>query len=208
MHFDLKELIQSIGYIGIFGIVFAESGLLIGALLPGDSLLFTAGFLASQDILSFPLLLIVVFVAAIAGDSAGYTTGKRYGHRIFKKTDSILFNQKHIVRAEAFYERHGGKAIILARFMPIVRTLAPILAGVGKMPYRTFLGFNIIGAFLWAVGLSALGYFLGKSVPDIDKFLLPTIGLILIISVTPSLIHFLKDAEQRAKIKHFFTFKN
>lgn len=201
MHFDLKDFIQSVGYFGIFGIVFAESGLLVGALLPGDSLLFTAGFLASQDILSLPLLLVITFVAAVAGDSVGYATGSRYGHRIFKKADSILFNHKHIERAEAFYKLHGGKALILARFMPIVRTIAPILAGVGKMPYRKFVSFNIIGAFLWAVGITSLGYFLGKSIPDIDKYLLPAIVIILVVSIAPSVIHVLKDAEQRDKIK-------
>ena len=201
MHFDLKDFIQSVGYFGIFGIVFAESGLLVGALLPGDSLLFTAGFLASQDILSLPLLLVITFVAAVAGDSVGYATGSRYGHRIFKKADSILFNHKHIERAEAFYKLHGGKALILARFMPIVRTIAPILAGVGKMPYRKFVSFNIIGAFLWAVGITSLGYFLGKSIPDIDKYLLPAIVIILVVSIAPSVFHVLKDAEQRDKIK-------
>ena len=201
MHFDLKDLIQSVGYFGIFGIVFAESGLLIGALLPGDSLLFTAGFLASQDILSLTLLLVITFVAAVAGDSVGYATGARYGHRIFKKADSILFNHKHIERAEAFYKLHGGKALILARFMPIVRTIAPLLAGVGKMPYRKFVSFNIIGAFLWAVGITSLGYFLGKSIPDIDKYLLPAIVIILVVSIAPSVFHVLKDAEQRDKIK-------
>lgn len=201
MHFDLKELIQSAGYLGIFAIVFAESGLLVGMFLPGDSLLFTAGFLASQNILSLPILLVITFVAALTGDSVGYSTGKRYGHRIFKKQDSIFFNQDYIVKAEKFYETHGGKAIILARFIPIVRTIAPILAGVGKMSYRKFFFFNVIGAFLWVVGLTALGYFLGKSIPDIDKYLLPVIVLILVISILPSVVHILKDHEQRAKIK-------
>lgn len=203
MHFDLKELIQSVGYIGIFAIVFAESGLLIGAFLPGDSLLFTAGFLASQDILSLPLLLVITFVAAVAGDSVGYATGKRYGHRIFKKADSFFFSHKHIDRAEAFYARHGGKALILARFTPIVRTLAPILAGVGKMPYRKFLSYNVVGGLVWAVGITALGYFLGKSVPDVDKYLLPAIVVIVAVSLAPSIFHVLKDAEQRRKITQF-----
>lgn len=205
MHFDLKALIESVGYFGIFGIVFAESGLLIGALLPGDSLLFTAGFLASQDILSLPILLLVTFSAAVLGDSVGYTTGSRYGHRIFKKQDSILFSHKHIDRAEAFYKQHGGKAIILARFVPIVRTIAPILAGVGKMPYRKFVSYNLIGAFIWAIGLTTLGYVLGKSIPDIDKYLLPAIGVILVLSIAPSIIHLLKDTEQRANIKRAIT---
>lgn len=207
MHFDLKELIESVGYLGIFAIVFAESGLLVGAFLPGDSLLFTAGFLASQDILSLPILLVVSFIAAILGDSVGYTTGNKFGHKIFKKADSLFFSHKHIERAEKFYKQHGGKAIILARFMPIVRTLAPILAGVGKMPYRRFLTFNILGAFFWAIGITVLGYVAGKSIPNVDTYLLPAIGVILIISILPSAVHILKDPEQRTKILQLLKLK-
>lgn len=203
MHFDLPELIKTVGYFGIFAIVFAESGLLVGMFLPGDSLLFTAGFLASQNILNLPALLIITFVAAVLGDSVGFATGQRYGHRIFKKQDSIFFNQQHIKRSEAFYAKHGGKTLILARFTPIVRTIAPILAGVGKMPYRRFLIFNLIGAFLWSVGITALGYFLGKSIPDIDKYLLPAIVIIVLISTLPTIIHLLRDDQNRIKIKAF-----
>lgn len=200
MHFDLTELIKSAGYIGIFLIIFAESGLLVGMFFPGDSLLFTAGFLASQDILSLPILLVITFTAAILGDSVGYATGKRYGHRIFKKKDSIFFSQQHITRSEKFFEKHGGKTIILARFTPVVRTIAPILAGVGKMTYRRFLFFNVIGAFIWAIGLTVLGYVLGKSVPDVDRYLLPAVFVVAAISILPTAIHILKDADQRANI--------
>ncbi len=205
MHFDLSEIIRSAGYIGIFAIIFAESGLLIGMFLPGDSLLFTAGFLASQGLFSLPVLLIVTFTAAIVGDNVGYVTGKRYGHKVFRKQNSILFDQKHIEKAEKFYEKHGGKALILARFTPVVRTVAPILAGVGKMPYRRFLIFNFVGAFLWAIGITALGFFLGKSIPDIDKYLLPAIAIVVLVSLLPTIIHMMKNAEQREKLKSAIT---
>ncbi len=200
MHLDLTALIRSLGYIGVFAVVFAESGLLVGMFLPGDSLLFTAGFLASQGVLNFPALLAITFVAAVAGDSVGYLTGKRYGHKVFVKEKSLIFSTDHIKKSEAFYEKHGGKALILARFTPIVRTLAPILAGVGKMHYRTFLLFNLVGAFLWAVGITSLGYFLGNAIPDVDRYILPALVIVIFVSLLPSFWHVARDAEQRAKI--------
>lgn len=198
--FDLPVLIKTAGYLGLFGIIFAESGLLIGFFLPGDSLLFTAGFLASQGVLDIGTLCIVTFIAAIAGDSFGYFFGKKIGPRIFTKDDSIFFHKEHIARAQHFYEKHGPKTIILARFMPIVRTFAPILAGVGSMKYRTFLLFNIVGGFLWAVGLSVLGYFLGNAIPNIDHYLLPIIVGIIGISLLPTVIHVLRTQEDRDKV--------
>ncbi len=201
MHFDLTALIKSLGYIGVFAVVFAESGLLIGMFLPGDSLLFTAGFLASQGVLNFPILLIITFVAAVAGDSVGYFTGKRYGHKVFVKDNSLIFSTRHIKKSEAFYEKHGGKALILARFTPIVRTLAPILAGVGKMQYRTFLFFNFIGALIWAVGITSLGYFLGNAIPNVDTYILPALAVVVLVSLLPSVFHVARDAEQRANIR-------
>lgn len=196
----LPQLIQAVGYAGIAGIVFAESGLLIGFMLPGDSLLFTAGLLASQGHLSYPLLAAIVFVAAVAGDAVGYTFGRRVGPRIFKREGSLLFDPQHLRRAEAFYKRHGGKAIVLARFMPFVRTFAPIVAGVGRMSYPRFAFFNVIGALLWAVGLSAAGYLLGATVPGIDRYLLPIVALIILMSVAPTAWHVLKDPAERARI--------
>lgn len=200
---DLIELIKTAGYIGLFGIVFAESGLLIGFFLPGDSLLFTAGFLASQDFLNIWVLTPLMFMAAVIGDSVGYSFGHRVGPRIFKKEDSILFNKEHLRRANSFFLKHGGKTIILARFMPVVRTFAPILAGVGTMKYRTFLFYNIIGGFLWAVGLTLLGYFLGRLIPNVDKYLLPIIALIILLSVAPSIIHVLRSEHDRKQIVAF-----
>jgi membrane-associated protein len=198
--FDLNSLIKTIGYAGIFAIVFAESGLLIGFFLPGDSLLFAAGFLASQGFFNIAVLCTITFIAAVLGDNVGYHFGKKAGPRLFKKEDSFVFNKKHIERSKAFYEKHGGKAIVLARFIPVVRTFAPIIAGVGHMRYRRFLVFNILGALVWAVGVTLLGYYLGKSIPDIDHYLIPIAGVIIVISVIPTLLHLVKDQERRAQI--------
>ncbi len=201
--FDLISLIKAAGYVGLFGIVFAESGLFIGFFLPGDSLLFTAGFLASQGFLDLTLLMALTFLGAVLGDSFGYGFGRKVGWRIFKKEDSLLFHKDHLERAQKFYQKHGGKAIILARFMPIVRTFAPILAGVGKMRYPTFLFYNIIGGALWAAGLTLLGYYLGSVIPNIDKYLLPIIALIIFLSVLPALIHILKNKKEREGLVRF-----
>ena len=198
--FDLISLIKTAGYLGIFGIVFAESGLFIGFFLPGDSLLFTAGFLASQGFLNVWLLVILVFIGAVLGDNVGYAFGNKVGPMIFKKEDSILFHKDHLEKARIFYEKYGRKALILARFMPGIRTFAPILAGVGKMDYSTFLSFNAIGGFLWGVGLPLLGYYLGSTIPGIDQYLLPIILLIIFLSVLPSLIHIWREKEERQRI--------
>ncbi|MEK7583525.1 MAG: VTT domain-containing protein [Patescibacteria group bacterium] len=192
---DLTQLIQTMGYVGVFGFVFAESGLFIGFFLPGDSLLFTAGFLASQGYLNIWILCIGAFFFAVIGDNVGYAFGKRVGVKLFTKEDSWLFNKAHLVKAQKFYEAHGRKTIILARFMPIVRTFAPIVAGMGNMNYRIFFLYNIIGGFLWAVGLSVLGYILGNAIPDIDRYLLPIIGGIIIISILPPIIHVVRNKE-------------
>lgn len=198
----MEELIKTIGLLGIIGIIFAESGLLIGFFLPGDSLLFTAGFLASQGVLPLAGLLIGCFLAAVIGDSVGYFFGRRVGPRLFQRDDSFLFHRKNVVRAQDFYEKHGSKTIVLARFMPIVRTFAPIVAGVGQMNYRRFLLYNILGGLLWTMGISLAGYFLGSVIPDVDKYLLPIIVLIVFISIAPTLYHVLKDAETRASLAH------
>jgi membrane-associated protein len=196
---NLPQLIQSIGYLGIWAIVFAESGVLIGFFLPGDSLLFTAGFLASQDILNIWLLLPTTFVCAVLGDSVGYLTGKHLGRRLFNREDSLFFHRDHLVKAQNFYDKHGGKTIILARFMPIVRTFAPIVAGMGSMRYRTFLVYNIAGGFLWAVGLLLLGYYLGRMIPNVDHYLLPIIVLIVVVSVAPSLWHLYQERPRKKR---------
>ncbi len=204
-HFDLKQLIETIGYVGVFGIVFAESGLLFGFFLPGDSLLFTAGFLASQGFFNIWILALGCFIAAVTGDSVGYYIGHKFGRRLFHKEDSIFFHKDHLKRAEDFYEKHGGKTIILARFMPVIRTFAPIVAGIGKMKYETFLMYNVVGGLLWAVGVTVAGYFLGSAIPDVDKYLLPIIALIIVASVAPPLYHVLKEKESRRQLLTMLT---
>ncbi|KKS79226.1 MAG: Protein DedA (Protein DSG-1) [Parcubacteria group bacterium GW2011_GWD2_43_10] len=194
---DLESIIIAVGYIGLFTIIFAESGLLVGIIFPGDSLLFTAGFLASQGIFAIVPLILLCFAAAVTGDSVGYTFGRRVGKRFFTREKSFFFNPDNVVRAENFYAKHGGKAIILARFLPGIRTLAPILAGVGEMHYPTFLLYNVTGGLFWAVGLTALGYYLGNAIPGIDKYLLPVLLFIIIVSVLPSIWKLLVSREQR-----------
>jgi len=203
---DLVELVKWAGILGVAAIVFAESGLLIGAFLPGDSLLFTAGFLTYTGFLpvNINLLVLVLFVAAVLGDSTGYTFGRRVGRRLFNRPDSRLFKQSYVEKAEKFYNEHGGKTIIIARFIPFVRTFAPVIAGTAKMDYKTFLTYNIIGALLWAAGITYLGYFLGNWFEslglDIDQVVLPAAAVIILISVAPPLIHILRDRQQREAV--------
>lgn len=188
----LITLIKSVGYVGIFAIVFAESGVLIGAFLPGDSLLFTAGFLASQNFLNIWILIPTLFIAAVLGDNVGYAFGRKVGPKIFKKKDSLLFHQDNLIKAELFYEKHGPITVMLARWMPFIRTFAPIVAGVGKMNYKTFFFYNVLGGFLWTASLPLAGYYLGQFIPDIDKYLLPIIGAIIFISALPPIYHIVK----------------
>lgn len=198
--FDLESLITTVGLLGVAGIVFAESGLLIGFFLPGDSLLFTAGFLAGQGFFDLTTLIVLCFVAAVTGDSVGYAFGHRVGRKLFLRPNSRWFKQEHLIRAEAFYAKHGGKTIILARFIPFVRTFAPIVAGIGKMRYPTFLAYNIIGGVVWAVGLPLLGWWIGELVPEIDKYLIPVIGLIILLSILPGIVHALQTPERRRSV--------
>lgn len=198
--FELIPLIKTAGYLGIFAIIFAESGLFLGFFFPGDSLLFTAGFLASQGFFSIWYLMPLVFLGAVLGDNAGYAFGFKVGPTLFSREESILFHKDHLERARIFYEKYGKKAIVLARFMPGIRTFAPILAGVGKMNYPVFMAYNLIGGLLWGVGLPFLGYFLGNTIPDADKYLLPVILLIILLSVLPGLVHIWKNDDERNRI--------
>lgn len=200
MHFDLRALIQSFGYPLVWSIVFAESGLLVGFLLPGDSLLFVAGFLCSvpKTGLDIRVMAFGCFVFAVLGDSVGYYTGKRFGRKLFDKADSKFFKKKHLIAAEEFFDRQGKVAIIMARFMPFVRTFAPIVAGIAAMRYKTFMQYNIIGGLLWGIGLTLLGYFLGRTIPEeqIDKYLIPITLLIMFISLSPTIFHFVKERQR------------
>src|SRR5665647_520042 len=166
---DLPALIKWAGYFGLTSIVFAETGLLVGFFLPGDSLLVTAGLLSAGGLFNVYLLGLLVNVAAAAENSAGYFIGRSTGPRIFTRDDSLLFNKKHVFRAQEFYAKHGRKAIVLAQFMPIIRTFSPVVAGVGKMPYRQFLAISVIGTTLWVWSMLFIGYFLGTYIPGVDK---------------------------------------
>ena len=185
-HFD--ELIRWGGYTVLVAIVFAETGLLAGFFLPGDSLLVTAGLLAGADgVLNLWALLGLLTLAAIAGDSVGYAIGYHFGPRIFAREDSRLFHKDHLRRTQRFYERYGAKTIILARFVPIIRTFAPTLAGVGRMRYRTFLIFNVVGGVGWVASMTLIGYFLGRAIPDVMRYLHWLIAVIILVSFVPIL---------------------
>jgi membrane-associated protein len=196
---DVEELVNSLspyGEIVLWLIIFAETGLLIGFFLPGDSLLFTAGILAGQGKLDIVMLVIGCFVAAVVGDQVGFTIGQKAGPRLFRKPDSRLFRQEYVDRTRHFFEKHGPRTIVIARFVPIVRTFAPTLAGVGEMPRRTFLRFNVVGAFIWTVGITLLGYALGDAIgDDIDTYLLPLIAVVILVSLLPAFIEWRRSKQ-------------
>jgi|SRR3989344_4085395 len=194
---DLITFTQTIGLLGIFLTIFAESGLFIGLFLPGDSLLFTAGFLASQGYLDIFWLMILSFLGAVLGDNVGYFFGKKIGPKIFTREDSFFFHREHLERAQDFYKKHGGKTLVLARFMPVIRTLAPILAGVGRMYYATFFFYNVLGGMIWGVGITALGYWLGNVIPNIDKYIVPLVIAIILTSLLPGIFQILQSRERR-----------
>jgi membrane-associated protein len=198
-HFlDPATLIAWAGYVGLTAIIFTETGLLFGFFLPGDSLLVTAGLFASQGQLDVYKLGALLTVAAIVGDSVGYAIGKATGPRIFTKPDSLLFNKKHLIRAEQFYEKHGGKTIIIARFMPIIRTFAPVVAGVGRMEYRRFITYNVIGGVLWVWSMLFTGYFLGRYIPGVDQHIEKVILIVIFLSILPGIISWLRERRKGA----------
>jgi membrane-associated protein len=184
-YIDPKFLIETAGLIGTIAIIFSESGLFFGFFLPGDSLLFTAGLFASQGHLSLALLILGCMIAAIAGDSVGYAFGRKVGPALFSREDSLFFHKGHIERAKTFYERYGVKTIVLARFVPIVRTFAPIVAGIGSMPYSTFLRWNIVGGIAWVALMTLSGYFLGTIFPKTGEYLEYIIVGIILVSLIP-----------------------
>ena len=193
-HVELSYLVKLVGYSGLFGIVFAETGLFFGFFLPGSSMLFTAGLLASQGIFNVWILMPLITLAAILGDSAGYWFGTYVGHAFFNREDSRFFRKEYVERTHAFYEKHGVRAIVLARFVPIVRTFAPILAGVAYMHYRKFLSYNVIGGVLWGAGVTFAGYFLGEKVPGIDRYLTTIIIAIIVITFIPLVTEWKKSS--------------
>ena len=196
---DPQTIILTGGLIAITAIIFAECGLLIGFFLPGDSLLFTAGFLASQHVagLNIWVLSLLCGVAAALGPLLGYWYGHLWGPRLFSREDSMLFRKQHLVRAHEFYERHGGKALVLARFMPVVRTFAPVVAGLAAMNYPRFVAYTAIGAVVWAVGVTWLGYFLGRLIPDAGKYLEYIVAAIILASIAPPIVHLIRERRDR-----------
>lgn len=192
-----RDILDSFGpwaTVGLILIIFAETGLLIGFFLPGDSLLFTGGILASQGNLNIAVIAIGCFLAAVIGDQVGYTIGHRAGPPLFRRPDSRIFKQRYVDRTKEFFDKHGPKTILLARFVPVVRTFAPVLAGVGKMDRRTFTTYNVVGGFVWAVGVTLAGYVLGSAIgSDIDKYLLPIIAVIVVLSILPPLIEMRRE---------------
>jgi membrane-associated protein len=204
---DISYILTTFGYLGILSIVFAESGLLIGFFLPGDTLLFGAGILASQDkVFNIAILIPLLFLAAVTGDSVGYSFGHRVGRKLFTKK-SFLFHHENLEKAEQFYEKHGKWTIVLARFVPIIRTFAPVVAGIGKMNYRTFLSYNLIGGLLWTGSVTLLGYFLGGLFPDLEHYITPVIVIIVLISMISPIVHVFSDKTQRELIFKWFKSK-
>lgn len=207
---DPNHLLQGAGVVGgliiIGSIIFAESGLLIGFFLPGDTLLFTAGFFAAQGQLPLGAVLAVIFIAAVIGDNVGYIIGKKTGPRLFTKKDGLIFRQEYIRRAEAFYEKHGGKTIIIARYVPVVRTFAPLVAGVGKMDRKKFVLYNILGAALWTGSVVMLGYWLGSLIDPkvMERWILLAITIAMTITLGPTLYHLVREQRLRSFLKHQF----
>jgi membrane-associated protein len=186
---DVRGLVAWGGYVGLTAIIFAETGLLIGFFLPGDSLIVTAGLLcATMGVMNVWLLGLLLTVASVIGNAVGYEVGKNVGPRLFTREDSILFNKKHLYRASQFYEKHGGKTIIIARFMPIVRTFVPVVAGMGRMNYRRYTMYNIIGGIGWIWSMLLIGYFLGRYIPGVEKHIEIMILAIIFLSLLPGLI--------------------
>ena len=192
---DLPALVQWAGYVGLTLIIFAETGLLVGFFLPGDSLLVTAGLLAADPTFGLNVWLLggILTVAAIVGDTVGYNVGKATGPRIFTREDSLFFHKDHLLKAQAFYEKHGGKTIIIARFMPIVRTFAPVVAGVGRMEYRSFLMYNVVGGVLWIWSMLLTGWVLARTVPGVAKHVEKIILLVVFLSILPGIIAWIRE---------------
>jgi membrane-associated protein len=198
---DLPALVQWAGYVGLTIIIFAETGLLVGFFLPGDSLLVTAGLLAADPAfgLNVWLLGLILTVAAIVGDTVGYHVGKATGPRIFTRENSLFFHKSHLLKAQAFYEKHGGKTIIIARFMPIVRTFAPVVAGVGQMRYASFLAYNVVGGVLWIWSMLIIGYVLAKTVPGVATHVEKVILVVVFLSILPGIIAWWRNRGAQAK---------
>jgi membrane-associated protein len=191
--YNVPELIRLVGFYGLILIVFAETGLLVGFFLPGDSLLITAGLFAARGDFDYAMLLLALIPAAIIGNATGYYIGHRTGMRLYSRPDSLLFRREHLQMTREYYEKHGGKTIILAQFVPILRTFAPVVAGVGEMGYRQFATYNVVGAILWVGSMLTAGYLLGNAIPNIESRIHYVVAVVIFISLLPPGIALLKQ---------------
>ena len=196
---DVQQVVRLGGYVGLTAIIFAETGLLVGFFLPGDSLLVTGGLLSSQPQFGLNIWLLgaLLTVAAIVGNSAGYAIGWYTGPKLFTRDDSLLFKKRHLFRAHQFYEKHGGKTLVIARFMPIVRTFVPVVAGLGRMPFRAYTAYNMLGAVLWIWSMLFIGYFLGRYIPGIEHHITKVILVVIVLSLLPGIVSW---ARERARV--------
>ena len=195
----LEEIIRWGGYIGLFLIIFSETGLLVGFFLPGDSLLVTAGLFAARGELDIVLLNVILLAAAVTGNATGYYIGSKAGHALYNRAQSRLFRRDHLIKTREFYEKYGAITIVLAQFMPFARTFAPVVAGIAEMPYRRFALFNVIGAIAWVPGMTLTGYFLGRAIPGIENKIEWVIAIVIFISVTPLIYKYVQHRRQRRK---------
>lgn len=191
--YDVEALVRVGGLTALIAIVFVETGLFVGFFLPGDSLLVTAGLFAATGHLELWSIFLFASLAAIVGDTVGYSIGASTGPRIFSREDSLFFHKKHLITTKEFYDRYGGITIVIARFMPIVRTFAPVVAGVGRMVYRRFVFYNVMGGIGWVVSLTSLGYFLGKTILDIDRYIHLVIAVVIFLSLLPGIVTFARE---------------
>lgn len=205
--FDVNHLIQTGGLLVITLIIFAESGMMVGFFFPGDTLLFSAGIFAATGKLSLAAVILCVSIAAILGDNTGYFIGKKLGPRLFKK-DGVIFRKEYIDRAEKFYEKYGSKTMLVAHFIPIVRSFVPVTAGAGKMSYKLFFIFDAIGDIAWATLTTLVGYFVGSRIPGVEKYIDPIIIVVVLAVLLPSIYHALKDPKIRASVSSRFKKKS
>lgn len=198
--FNVTNILQSGGLLILGAIIFGESGMMIGFFFPGDTLLFSAGILAASGKLSLVSVLVVIAVAAIAGDNVGYRIGHKLGPRLFNKPDGVVFRKEHIQRAEAFYEKHGSKTMLIAHFIPVVRAFVPVTAGAAKMPYKLFVLFDAIGDIAWTLAVTLFGYYVGSRIPGIEKYIDPVLLGVVVIFLAPVLWHMARDPKIRGAI--------
>lgn len=198
-HLDMVQLATTVGTIGLIAIVFAETGIFLGFFLPGDSLLFAAGLLASQGLFDISFLVPALIIAAFLGYALAYWFGGHLGNWLLKREDSFWFKKRYLIEAGHFYQRHGGKALIIGRLVPVVRTFVPIVAGMAKMPYKSYLIYNIVGALVWAGGITLLGYYLGTLFPDAGHYILPLVIVIIVLSILPAVYHVWRERRNKKK---------